>query len=155
MKIRKYKSEDLDEIIKLFYSTVHYINSRDYTENQVNVWAPAINKISKNLWDKSLQNHYTIIVENNNKILGFGDIDNTGYLDRLYIHKDFQRQGIASIISNELEKYAKGLGCKFITTHASITAKPFFEKHNYRVIKKQEVIRENQSLINYIMKKDL
>lgn len=155
MKIREYKSEDLDEIIELFYMTVHYINSKDYTEKQLKVWAPPIDKIPKKLWDESLQNHYTIIVEDNNKILGFGDIDNTGYLDRLYVHKDFQKQGIASMISNKLEKYAKKLGCNSLTTHASITAKPFFEKRNYKTIKKQKIIRKNQILINYIMKKDL
>ena len=155
MKIREYISEDLDEIIELFYMTVHYINSKDYTEKQLKVWAPPIDKIPKKLWDESLQNHYTIIVEDNNKILGFGDIDNTGYLDRLYVHKDFQKQGIASIISNKLEEYAKQLSCSSITTHASITAKPFFEKRSYKTIKEQEVIRENQILTNYIMKKDL
>ena len=45
------------------------------------------------------------------------------YLDRLYVHKDYQRRGIASAICDALEASMPG---KPITTHASITAKPFF-----------------------------
>lgn len=58
----------------------------------------------------------------NGEIVGFGDMDETGYLDRLYVHKDYQGQGIASAICDELERFAAG---KTFTTHASITAKLF------------------------------
>ena len=34
--------------------------------------------------------HHTIVAECGNEIVGFGDIDDTGYLDRLYVHKDHQ-----------------------------------------------------------------
>lgn len=38
--IREYEEKDLSSIIKLFYDTVHFINIKDYTQEQVNVWAP-------------------------------------------------------------------------------------------------------------------
>lgn len=38
-----------------------------------------------------------------------------------------------------------------IVTHASITAKGFFEKRGYKVLKKQQVEREGIYLINFIM----
>ena len=86
----------------------------------------------------------------NGIIVGFGDIDFTGYLDRLYVHKDYQNQGIATAICDELE-------CNFneskVSTHASITARPFFEKRGYKVIKKQNVERSGGVLQNYIMEK--
>ena len=52
-----------------------------------------------------------------------GILDESGYLDRLYVRKDYQRQGIASAICDELERFADR---KTVTTHAFITAKPFF-----------------------------
>ena len=84
-------------------------------------------------------------------IIGFGDIDKKGYLDRLYIHKDFQRRGIASTICDALESAVQ---VPLITTHASITARPFFEKRGYRVVKEQTVMRMGVSLTNYLMEKD-
>ncbi len=57
--IRKYEEKDLNSIIKLFYDTVHFINIKDYTQEQVNVWAPE--NIDENLWNKSLLKHYSIV----------------------------------------------------------------------------------------------
>lgn len=84
----------------------------------------------------------------NGEIVGFGDMDETGYLDRLYVHKDYQGQGIASAICDELERFAAG---KTFTTHASITAKLFFQHHGYHVVRKQEVIRHGVALTNFVM----
>ena len=35
-------------------------------------------------------------------IVGFRDMDSTGYLDRLYVHKDYQKKGIAAAICDRL-----------------------------------------------------
>lgn len=80
----------------------------------------------------------------------FGDIDNTGYLDRLFVHTDYQGKGIATAICNQLEQAVKG----DITTHASITAKPFFEKRGYKIVKEQQVERQGIFLTNYVMIKE-
>ncbi len=84
--------------------------------------------------------------------MGFGNIDSTGYLDMLYVHKDYQGKKVASFICDNLEKT---FNVSEITVHASITAKPFFEKRGYEVIKKQQVKRKGIFLENYIMKKFL
>ncbi len=148
MKIREYKSSDCDKIADLFYNTVHFINAKDYTQEQLNVWATGNVDIYK--WDKSFLNNYTLVAEENNMIIGFGDINNEGYLDRLYVHKDYQNMGIATALCDILEKHYP---VEHIITHSSITAKPFFEKRGYKVIKKQFVERNGIRLTNYIMKK--
>lgn len=56
-------------------------------------------------WDASFRAHKTIIAVKNGEIVGFGDMDETGYLDRLYVHKDYQGQGIASAICDELARF--------------------------------------------------
>ena len=40
-----------------------------------------------------------------------------------------------------------------ISTHASITAKPFFEKRGYRVIREQQVERQGVALTNFVMER--
>lgn len=150
MKIRRYEPDDLEQITHLFYETVHKINAKDYTGDQLNVWATG--RVDRAAWDASLQSHLTYVMTEGNLITGFGDIDGTGYLDRLYVHKDFQGKGIATAICNRLESE---IGTKTIITHASITAKSFFEKRGYKLVKRQEVERQGILLTNYIMQKDL
>ena len=148
MWIREYKPADCEQLAELFYNTVHSINAKDYTEEQLNVWATG--RVDLQEWNLSFLKHKTVVAIENDEIVGFGDIDASGYLDRLFVHKDYQRTGIASAICNELEGSAKG---KNITTHASITAKPFFQQRGYRVVKEQKVIRQGIALTNYVMEK--
>ena len=147
MLIREYRMSDCKEITELFYNTVHTVNARDYTKEQLDVWATGNEDLEK--WNSSLKEHYSIVAVENDVIVGFGDIDKTGYLDRLYVHTDHQGKGIATAICDQLEQYAKG----DITTHASITAKPFFEKRGYKVLKKQQVEIQGIFLTNFRMKK--
>ncbi len=147
MLIREYRMSDCKEITELFYNTVHTVNARDYTEEQLDVWATGKEDLKK--WNSSLKEHYSIVAVENDVIVGFGDIDKTGYLDRLYVHTDHQGKGIATAICDQLEQYVKG----DITTHASITAKPFFEKRGYKVLKKQQVERQGIFLTNFRMRK--
>lgn len=150
MEIRRYEPRDLEQIAHLFYVTVHTINAKDYTDEQLNVWATG--NIDWDKWNDSFQSHITYVVSEGDLIIGFGDIDHTGYLDRLYVHKDYQYKGVATTICDRLECET---GARIILTHASITAKPFFEKRGYKVIKRQEVERQGVFLTNYVMQKDL
>lgn len=148
MWVREYKPADCEQLAELFYNTVHSINTKDYTEEQVNAWATG--RVDLQEWNLSFLKHKTIVAIENDEIVGFGDMDDSGYLDRLYVHKDYQGMGVASVICNELEGTVKG---KTITAHASITAKPFFQQRGYRVVKEQKVIRQGIALTNYIMEK--
>lgn len=145
MIIRKYQASDCKELADLFYNTVHIVNAKDYTKEQLNVWATKQVDLEK--WNKSLQEHFSVVALDNETIIGFGDIDKTGYLDRLFVHANYQKKGIATALCNQLEQAVQG----DITTHASITAKPFFEKRGYKLVKEQQVERQGIFLTNYVM----
>lgn len=151
MIIRRYKTEDCQEMAKLFYDTVHSVNIKDYTEEQVNVWATGY--IDLETWNEKLLKFYTVVaVDNENGVItGFGNIDETGYVDFLYVHKDYQNMGVATMICDEIESVFK---VDKYTTHASITARPFFEKRGYKVVKEQHINRDGILLTNYVMEKE-
>ena len=150
MIIRQYEPTDCEFLAKLFYHTVHSVNAKDYSKEQLNVWATE--NIDLDKWNKSFAEHFTVIAVENDIVVGFGDIDATGYLDRLYVHKDYQRRGIATKICEKLESAIK---VDKIVTHSSITAKPFFEQRDFRMIKEQQVIRNGIALTNYVMEKHI
>ena len=149
MVIRKYAPSDCEYLAGLFYQTVHTVNAKDYTKEQLDAWASG--SVDLEEWNRTFSEHDTMVAVKDNRIVGFGDIDATGYLDRLYVHKDYQNQRIATAICKELEKVAD---VDKITVHASITAKPFFMSRGYEIRKEQQVIRGGISLTNYVMEKD-
>lgn len=148
MKLRKYIENDCEELMKLFYDTVHSVNAKDYTEEQLYAWANGKYDFEKR--NRQFLNTHTVVAVDENVIVGFGNIDESGYLDMLYVHKDFQKRGTATLICNELESFCKS---DKITSHASITAKPFFLKRGYREVKEQTVERNGVYLKNFVMVK--
>lgn len=150
MTLRTYKPSDCAALADLFYHTVHTVNANDYTEEQLDAWASETVDLAA--WNRSFLTHDTVVAIDGGNIVGFGDMDRTGYLDRLYVHKDHQNQGIATAICDRLEQAA----CTGkITTHASITAKPFFLHRGYRVVREQQVCRNGICLTNYAMERSL
>jgi len=148
MEIRAYRPSDCETLTKLFYNTVHTVNARDYTKEQLDVWATGVVDLEQ--WDKSLRDHYSLVAVDGDVIIGFGDIDETGYLDRLFVHSEYQGNGVATALCDLLEQAIQGS----IITHASVTAKPFFEKRGYKVAKEQQVERQGIFLTNFIMRKE-
>ncbi len=148
MTIRRYRSEDCRRLTELFYDTVHSVNARDYAPEQLDAWATGQPDLEA--WDRSLHAHESFVAEENGVIIGFGDIDQSGYLDRLFVDKDHQGRGVATALCDALEAAARA---EHYTTHASITARPFFEKRGYRVVRQQRVERQGVFLTNFVMEK--
>lgn len=144
MIIRRYKNEDFDAVSELFYLTVNSVNAKDYSAKQRNAWTESSDILRTRRKDLSKQ--YTLIAEIEGVVAGFGSIDDMGYLDLLFTHKDFQNQGIATALCNELEK-----GFSVIKTFSSVTAKPFFIKRGYAVIQERKAERFGVKLKNYEM----
>ena len=127
----------------------HRRSSSKYTKELLDAWATG--RVDLEKWTQSFLEHYSIVAVEDEVIVGFGDIDKTGYLDRLFVHADYQKKGIATAICNRLEWAVRG----DITTHASITAKSFFEKRGYKVVKEQKIERQGIFLTNFCMKKQM
>lgn len=148
MLIRQYKPEDCKEMAELFYNTVHTVNAKDYTKEQLHVWAPG--HLDLESWNRSFLAHHTVVAVEENRIAGFGDMNETGYLDRLYVHKDYQGRGAATMICDELESAAAE---KMLYNACVDYGETFFEKRGYRVVTEQQVERGGILLTNYVMKK--
>ena len=153
MEFREYKNTDLHADMDLFYVTVHEVNKNDYSEEQLDAIAPK--DANEYHWEKSLEKNHTIVVEEEDKLIAFGNIGKTGYLDRLYVHPDYLRKGIASKLVEELEEYAKKHGSHVINVTSSITSKPFFESKGYAVIEEQINERRGERLLRYLMEKKI
>lgn len=148
MELRRYQTEDCSVLAALFYDTVHTVCRRNYTAAQCAAWATG--QVDLTAWDQSFRDHVTLVAQMDGQIVGFGDIDATGYLDRLFVHRDFQRRGIAKALCDALEA---AVPARPVVTHASLTARPFFEARGYRVVRRQEVLRAGVRLVNFVMEK--
>ena len=123
MVIREYQNSDSEKLFKLFCDTIYFINSKDYTKSSLRYGQKKIETFLSG--KKSLSENYTLVAEEKNIIIGFGNINETGYLDMLYVHKDFQRKILPHKFAMSLKKFFLFQKSRSMPL---ITAKPFFEK---------------------------
>ena len=135
--IRPFTSADTPALIQLFKEAVNAIN------------------IDTDRFQKKLEKNIAFIAEIDSRIVGFADITHEGYLDRLYVHKDYQARWVALSLFKAIEKAARELGLTKITTDCSITAKVPAERMGFVTIKEQTVMRHGVPLVNYVMEKKL
>lgn len=154
MRLRPYRSGDCPVLGELFRQTVLGVNCRDYTPEQLAAWTGGADLAA---WDRSFLLHTTLVAEaGDGAVVGFGDLDPIGgmegsaYLDRLYVHRDHQREGIATALCDALEGFVPG---RRVLTHASVTARPFFLRRGYRVLREQQVMRMGVTLTNFVMER--
>lgn len=146
--------QDISQMQSLFQSTVFYVNSKDYTKEEVEDWASCGDSMEH--WKELLlKNSYIAALDNWGNIIGFSSMNADGYLHSLFVHKDWQRKGVATLLLSEVEKMADEYGVRKISTEASITARPFFEKRGYRVVKEQKAKANRLYLTNFVMEKML
>ncbi|HEX8357907.1 MAG TPA: GNAT family N-acetyltransferase, partial [Segetibacter sp.] len=153
VKILDYREGMLDEMMQLFYDTVHTVNARDYKEEQLNGWAPL--NTDKKFWEQRLKKRICKVAFIGNTLVGFTELDVDGNVDTMYVHKDFQRQKIAAKLIGELLQIAAAKNFSALTTEASITAKPFFEAFGFKVTKVKRKLHNGKDFTNYKMTKEL
>jgi len=137
----------------LFVDSVQAVCVQDYTPQQIAAWTSGIE--DKARWEDHLLNQYVLVAKKHNEIVGFGTLDKNEYLDMLFVHRDFQRQGIANLLYKALEHEAIQNKSIKLTVDASITALPFFEKMGFSILMKQTIVRKGIYLTNYSMVKAL
>lgn len=155
MKIsfRKATISDLNEMQQLYTNTIQSVCKNDYNSAQIEAWISGVKNTER--WTQVIETQFVLLAIIQDQIVGFGTLKNSNYIDFFYIHKDFQRRGIANKLLTELELEAKNQQTKIITSDISITAKPFFEKKGFVVKTEQKNIRLDVELINYKMEKQL
>lgn len=153
MNIEKYKSQYVEELAQLFTNTIHKVNRKDYTKEQIESWAPT--KIDYKKWENRFDKTKPYIVKSNNKIIGFFEFENNGHIDCFYVHHNYQRQGVGNIMMSKIIEIAEEKKLAEIFAEVSITAKPFFEKSSFVAQRKNIVKKDKVELVNYIMTKQM
>lgn len=150
--IRRLAAQDIPEMRKLFRATVLTVNSKDYTKEEVEDWASCRDSVEH--WKELLaKNDYIGALDGQGGIVGFSSMNAEGYLHSMFVHKDWQGKGVATLLLSEVEKIARRYGVHKISVEVSVTARPFFEKHGYKVVKEQKAKANRLYLTNYVMEK--
>lgn len=151
---RKAILTDIPELKEMYKNTLRTINQADYTHEEIEDWA-SCGDDTQHLTDLISNLYFIVALNGASQIIGFTSIRDDGYLHSLFVHKDYQRKGVASFLLSIAEEYAIKHQIPTITSEVCITAKPFFERKGYSVVNEQKRKANKLCLTNYWMKKEL
>lgn len=95
-----YIPDDTQHLANIYHYTIHNINVQDYSEDQINAWAPSSLELTG--WKKKRATIKPLVALMDNKIVGFIEFEANGHIDCFYVHHECQGFGIGSSLMNEV-----------------------------------------------------
>lgn len=153
VRVRDYEERDAQEIVRLFYETVRSVNRADYSDEQIEAWASDVPDPQE--WHARMGGRHTFVAEEGGQVAGFAELEDDGHLDMFYVRGDVVGRGVGWRLYRAVEREAQRLGLERIFTEASITARPFFGRQGFHVVREQTVSRLGVPMTNFAMEKSL
>lgn len=153
MSIKKAEPTDLKEMQQLFVGSITSVCKTDYNPEQIKIWASSIE--DKERWSRILSDQVVLLAMSQNKIIGFVTLNTGNYIDMFFVHRNYQRQGIAGQLYRAIETQVRRVKGAEIVSDVSITARPFFERMGFEVVQSQTVKRKQMEFTNFKMIKKL
>lgn len=148
-RLRPATAADLPEMTVLFSSVIETVCANDYSPEQCAAWAASSRDASR--WQRLLvETEVVLAVAPDGRLAGFAALKHPSHIDMMYAGKDFQRTGVATL----LLQHFLSKSVPPVTAHVSRTARPFFEKHGFRVTDVLFPERNGIVIPNFGMRKD-
>lgn len=148
---RDYRPTDAPALAAVYRAAILETGCEAYSAEQCAAWAASADDAAA--WAARLQDNWVRVAvdDADEEIIGFGGILMPGHIDLLFTTPDTNRQGVASLILEDLLELAGAMRTKKITATASELARPFFEKHGFKLVESVAHELGGQSLICHKM----
>ncbi|WP_072054547.1 GNAT family N-acetyltransferase [Aliivibrio fischeri] len=151
--IKTYQEENASALWDLFFNTVRKVNRKDYSNEQVTAWAPE--SFDTDVWKSKMQSLNPFIAEIDDEVVGYSDLQDDGLIDHFFCHYQHQGKGVGNALMTHILELAKERKLPRVYSHVSITAKPFYERFGFTVVKPQRIDVRGEQLINYVMERQI
>ncbi|NVN81027.1 GNAT family N-acetyltransferase [Vibrio sp. Scap24] len=151
VRIRNYQPSDSKALWEIYFHTVRNINVRDYSQEQVEAWAPS--DFDSELWEKCLRRIQPFVAELDGRVVGYTDLQPSGLIDHFFCHYEYQGKGVGRALMEHVFSVGRVRGVSRYFSEVSITARPFYEHLGFKVVNEQEVDMRGVKLTNYVMER--
>jgi putative acetyltransferase len=151
--LRPFLPTDAQRCIEIFHASVEEMTSEDYDAEQREAWSARASDPAG--FASRLAEALTLIAIVDGVSAGFASLKGVDVLDMLYVDPAFARRGVAGALIDALVRLAQARGAERITSEASDTARPVFERQGFVAQRRNLVSVGDQWLANTTMTKTL
>ena len=87
--------------------------------------------------------------------MGFTDVDDRGYIDMMFVDPGAAGHSVATALMAWVVDVARLRGIRQLTSHVSVTARPFCAKNGFVVVEERHPIMNYVALANFLMRRSL
>ncbi|MGD2082193.1 MAG: GNAT family N-acetyltransferase [Chromatiales bacterium] len=153
VRVRGARASDAPAVSRLYYETVHRVNSRDYRPDQIAAWAPRVHPAE--FWVRRWRRYRVLVAEVGGQVAGFAELGDEGHIACFYVHHAWQGRGVGSALMGRLVSESRRRGTAQLLADASLTAAPFFHRMGFRILRRQAPIYRNRRFKQYLMRRRL
>lgn len=144
---------DAELLAEVYRDAVLNLGPQGYTAEQTRVWAMHPEDLEE--FRAGLSEGLTICAVVDDSPVAFGQINPPDHIAYLYCHSGHARSGYASAILAKLEDQAVLNRITPLRVEASCVARPFLERHGYRVVEEERPVRHGVEFLRFKMQKVL
>lgn len=149
--VRAFQSQDAPALWDVFYSAIRQTAAADYTAEQLDAWAPATPDPAR--WALRMEGLQPFVCEIGGRIVGYADLQPTGYIDHFFVSPGAGRRGVGSALMRRIHESAAEQRVRRLFSDVSLTARPFFEKFGFEIQTAQTVSIRDMTLASFRMSK--
>ena len=129
MHINPYEARHASAVARVHRKSIRQIASEDYSDEEIQAWSSDTSKDPELPEDK-----HRFVAMQNEAVVGFADYTDDNEITALYVRPRFTRKGIGSQLLSKIEEDARKRGLNYLKATITVTAKPFYEHHEYAVL---------------------
>jgi putative acetyltransferase len=152
VRIRPYQDHDAAATRAIYGRAIHTTAAAYYSEKQLDAWAPRdLDADDLDAWAARRAAARTLVAVEDDHAAGFSDLVDGTLLDMLFVDPRFGRRGVASALIRSIIALAEASGAPSLEAHASLVARPVFERHGFVVVAQQTPVVRGVAMTNFKM----
>ena len=151
--IREFQPGDAPALRGVFESAIHGTARRDYTQLQLDTWAPR--EHDPVAWAARMQGILPFVALLDGRVAGYADLQSSGCIDHFYVAAEAGGQGVGGGLMRRILGQAESLKLTTLTSHVSITAQPFFAHFGFEIVEHRVFDVRGVEMRNAAMRKAL
>ena len=153
IELRAFETGDAPALRTVFEFAIHGTARRDYTQRQVDTWAPRPH--DPVAWAARMQGLAPFVALIDGRIVGYADLQASGLIDHFFVAAKSNGQGVGGCLMRRILARAGELGLAALTADVSLTAQPFFARFGFEVVEHRVFELRGVEMRNAAMRKTL
>jgi len=148
--VRDFVPADAPALRGVFESAIHGTARRDYSQQQVDAWAP--HSHDAHAWAARMGGLAPFVALLDGTMAGYADLQASGCIEHFYVASEAGGQGVGGALMRHILARAQALSLAELRSQMSLTAQPFFAHFGFEIVERRVVDVRRIELRNAAMR---